>query len=260
LTQQHYILFILLIFFACPFISKGQASSEDVIYLKNGNIIYGTIIENKPGQYVSLKTEEGNVLTNKWEKIFKITKTKSYMPKKTDTVFNINGFRKPSGYVNITEINGGFDFESHTPNYIAYGIRTINGYLINPEFSIGAGLGYDNDNYNQIAFLPIFADFRFYTFGYSGFILGIDIGASPVINPDNNYYGGLMLSFCLERRIHVSKKIALNISVEYNRQYYTYNYYYSYYYSNFFNSVITTVVPEDLIINNLKLNLGLIFE
>ena len=146
---------IILTFLTIPFISKAQSGSEDAVYLKNGNIIYGTITENIQGKSVTIKTDDGNILTNNWNEIYKVTKIYPNQ-KRADTVFNKSGF-KQSGFMNITEINSGFSIFSYSNNSMVYGINTINSYFINPEFSIGVGIGYESDNAYGISFLPIYA-------------------------------------------------------------------------------------------------------
>lgn len=47
---------------------------QDVIYLKNGSIIRGTIVEQIPSVSVKIQTKDGNVFVFKMEEIEKITK------------------------------------------------------------------------------------------------------------------------------------------------------------------------------------------
>jgi hypothetical protein len=46
----------------------------DVIYLKNGDVRKGTIIENVPGDYVKIETAGGSIFTIKYAEIEKFTK------------------------------------------------------------------------------------------------------------------------------------------------------------------------------------------
>ena len=47
---------------------------EDVVYLKNGGILHGTIIEQVPNVSIKIKTKDGNVFVYKMEEIMKMTK------------------------------------------------------------------------------------------------------------------------------------------------------------------------------------------
>jgi len=52
----------------------GQTTYEEVVYLKNGSIIHGVIIEQIPNQSVKIQTKDKNVYVFKIEEIEKITK------------------------------------------------------------------------------------------------------------------------------------------------------------------------------------------
>lgn len=64
----------------------AQEVSEDVVYLKNGSVIRGIIIEQVPGKSLKLKTRDGNIFVYSFEDIEKITKEEAHqysMVKKT---------------------------------------------------------------------------------------------------------------------------------------------------------------------------------
>jgi len=52
----------------------------DVIHLKNGDILKGTIIENVPNDYVRIELQGGSVFTVKYSDILKFTKEKPSSP------------------------------------------------------------------------------------------------------------------------------------------------------------------------------------
>jgi hypothetical protein len=47
---------------------------QDVVYLKNGDIRKGTIIENAPNDYIKVETADGSIFTIKYSEIERITK------------------------------------------------------------------------------------------------------------------------------------------------------------------------------------------
>jgi TM2 domain-containing membrane protein YozV len=51
---------------------------QDVVYLKDGSVIRGTIIEFSPDHYVKIQTGEGNIFAFQMEKVEKITKELLY--------------------------------------------------------------------------------------------------------------------------------------------------------------------------------------
>lgn len=56
---------------------KDSDAMVDVVYLKNGSIVRGTIIEQVPGVSLKIQTADGSVFFYKMEEIEKITKEKS---------------------------------------------------------------------------------------------------------------------------------------------------------------------------------------
>ena len=65
---------LLFIFVIISVIAYGQAVQQDVVYLKNGSIIRGTIIEMVPNQSVRIETADGSVFVYEMEQIERITK------------------------------------------------------------------------------------------------------------------------------------------------------------------------------------------
>ncbi len=57
--------------------SNSYSEYQDVVYLKNGSIIRGMIIEQIPGISLKLETRDGNVFVYKMEEIEKMTKEKT---------------------------------------------------------------------------------------------------------------------------------------------------------------------------------------
>jgi hypothetical protein len=55
-------------------ISVGQNNYEEVVYLKNGSVIHGIIIEQIPNISIKIKTYDGNIFAFKIDEIEKITK------------------------------------------------------------------------------------------------------------------------------------------------------------------------------------------
>jgi hypothetical protein len=46
----------------------------DVLYLTDGSIIKGTIIEQVPGEQVKIQTRDGSILVHSWDKIEKFAR------------------------------------------------------------------------------------------------------------------------------------------------------------------------------------------
>src|SRR6185436_807878 len=115
-----FVLFCLTVF-AISFSTKAQSNFEDVVYLKNGSIIHGMIIEQIPNESIKIKSGE-NIFVYKMDEILKITKEeinpaaipipapvpvpdKTLHEKKTHEPTQ----SKSHGYVNTLEITWGHD-------------------------------------------------------------------------------------------------------------------------------------------------------
>lgn len=67
-------------------ITFSQGVYEEVVYLKNGSVIKGTILEQVPDVSVKIQTKDGNIFVYKMEEIEKITKEKIKPSAQTDEV------------------------------------------------------------------------------------------------------------------------------------------------------------------------------
>jgi hypothetical protein len=64
----------IILFLAIAFVSIQSQTIRDVLYLKNGSVIYGSIIELIPDQQVKIKTSDGSIFVYPYADIQKITK------------------------------------------------------------------------------------------------------------------------------------------------------------------------------------------
>ena len=65
----------------CAFMSMALSQERiDVVYLKNGDIRKGTIIENVPNDYIKVETSDGSIFTIKYLDIEKMTREAKQVP------------------------------------------------------------------------------------------------------------------------------------------------------------------------------------
>lgn len=194
-----------------------QKVMEDVVYLKNGAIIRGIIIEQEPNKSLEIKSNDNNYFIFKMDEIQKITK-ENRLNDPTDY--------KKKGFLSINEI--GFGFGINTINtyhgsvdiakqYPLMGLRTINGYQLNEHFSFGLGLGFEAflDGDEKGALMPITLDTRI-NFRKGKF--------TPVLNLNGGYSVGFQNSSGLAAnpsigiKIYLTKKIAYLFNMGYKVQ------------------------------------------
>ena len=115
-------------------VSYAQGNNyQDVVYLKNGNIIRGIIIEQVPNQSIKIETVDRNVFVYQMDEIEKLTKENTVQSK------NFSAFNKRKGFIGLSIGAaipvGGFTDKAKT----GLQLNLINiGYLFSENFGITA--------------------------------------------------------------------------------------------------------------------------
>ena len=214
--------FQILTFFAFALIyfsSFGQNNMEDVVYLKNGSIIRGIIIEQVPNQNIKIQTKDRNIFVFKYNEIEKMTK-ENLPTDNSNNSSNVTDFKK-SGFINLTEINysagvGNVKIEDYKfkNDDNSFGFRTINGYQFNENFSIGIGIGIDK--YKNTTFLPITFDGRTTILkGKISPVFAANIGYAFGLN---DIKGGVTFNPQIGIKTYLSKNIAYIFNFGYKLQ------------------------------------------
>lgn len=144
----------LLIFVFITTLSFGQRNNQDVIYLKDGSIIRGVIIEQASSKTISIETPNKKVFNYEMYEIIKVTNEPFQEEIKSSQ--NSNGLQ--SGYKGIVEL--GYQLDAGNDGVDGLKLNIINGYQINPYFSLGLGTGLRYYYKIETALIPVFADFR----------------------------------------------------------------------------------------------------
>ena len=232
--------------FLLSFGLHAQTRYEDVVYLKNGSVIHGIIIEQVPNESIKIKTSDRNVFVYRMEEIAKIAREEIPGRRKIREPLTRDNIKK-KGYSNITEVSIGRDVLDNGSNEAVTGsqngtaipsicVQTINGYQFSPYISLGLGLGLHT--YTELAFVPLFADIHFYFQDgpmslYFSFDGGYSFSANEVYGIYNSrkYFGGVFYSPALGVRMYTRKSKALGFSLGYQQQQArNYNYSYGKYY------------------------------
>lgn len=245
--MKRYLTFFTSILFLLIFanVADAQNGYEDVVYLKNGSIIHGIIIEQVPNESVKIQTKDKNIFVYRMDEISKMTKEELPVTRESRSSRRskmTEGERKKSGYTNITELTFGKSFENTTTTinngYSSYvdetdydrmnngpsiGLQTVNGYQFSPYISAGLGLGIHI--YSGLGLMPVFAAVRvnFMSSRLTPFA-AIDAGYSysrkEVIGgslaSDNK--GGVMFAPAVGVKFFVLPKMALNLSLGFRYQ------------------------------------------
>jgi len=135
----------------------AQPNRPDVVYLKNGSIIRGEILEVVPNETIKIKTSNGRTLIFKMEEVERAGKYK-----------NEKVIPKPWGYFLMARLGPNIRFWEMSWDFSAC---IINGIQVNQYISLGIGAEatkyvYDEYDNSSIMIFPIFFDARFYNPNY----------------------------------------------------------------------------------------------
>ena len=194
----------------------AQGKYEDVVYLKNGSIIHGMIVEHVPNKSLSIKSGT-NLFVYNLDEVAKYTREEV----KGEDGNGGYGF-KPKGYVGTFEL-GLADYPGGG-NLPMAAFMLVNSYQFNPYVALGLGLGAEVSSQN-IYNVPVYADTRFYFtktrvapyanigFGYNLNIASYDYGY--YYGSGTNYNHGMMFNPAIGVRFAITKKVGVGLNVGY---------------------------------------------
>ena len=158
------LLFSTALFLPSAIFAYTESEYQDVVYLKNGSVIQGIIIEQIPNVSVKIKTETGDIWVFSYDEIEKITKEETG----SVVIPEMQIWKYP-------EIPGKIDrkgfFGYAKMGYISYrgeggGIITVGGVSgvgLGPVFIGGGGeFGLGVGWWHLIRFLPIYVETKFF--------------------------------------------------------------------------------------------------
>lgn len=177
---------IIFLFFALlvtVFVSAQQNNLIDVVYLKNGSILRGIIIEQIPNELIKLQTADGNVFVYQTSEIEKITKETPTNQSRNTLTFGEKESNKRKGYIGLSlGPSFGVGDVSDLPTGAALNLVDF-GYLFTDNIGIAAkwlGTGYSEG--------------------------GVDFGMGGLL-------GGLLASTPISSRVNFEGKVLIGVSV-----------------------------------------------
>lgn len=160
--HKSFILLLSLFWLTATTLQAQDTAREDVLYLKNGSIIRGDILEYEPEGNIKIEIQGGSLLVYKTSEIIKVQKEPRktppqyyYIKEKKPRILKTKGMYHFIGGGNLFGVN-----EWGGPS-IGLSLSYLGGYQINNYLAVGAGLSFIT-LFNQYNFVPIFADIRGY--------------------------------------------------------------------------------------------------
>jgi hypothetical protein len=175
-------------------ILQNAASCEMIVYLKNGYILRGSIVEIVPEKFLSVQTGDGNTRRYSMTEIKKITKEEAFQEEDAhpdevhSAVSQSTSSRRAPGYKGFLDLrygqsewDSGLDIEGGI-----FSLSTSQGIQIGSHFFIGGGIGFDYySKYEQFIF-PLFLDLRLKFFKESGPFINLKAGTA-YFNTNQNF-------------------------------------------------------------------------
>jgi len=233
--------------------------SEDVVYLKNGGVIRGTILEIVPDQTVRIEIAGGSILVYRMDEVARITREEP-TPNPPPTPPSLGhsrdaGSRPPAG--RDATPSPPARFVSHerlgiqlTEGEVVFTVGSINGVTLADVFSIGAGL--ELNKYPEDEIFPAYLDLRADFLPYSPI--------SPLFYVDAGYaigdFGGLLLGLGVGINAHLTERAALAVEIGYRSQWS--KVYYFFYYDDGYGSYYTSG-EEDVRFDQITIFAGISF-
>lgn len=208
--------FLVLLLLVTPFVMMQAQSMQEVVYLKNGSVIRGVIVEQLPGVSLKIKTGDGSIFAYNISDVEKITKEASMANNGSPFSFNKGNDLGYKGFIDF-----GYNFGVGDFGIDRFEVATSHGYQWSRYAYIGAGIGLNYYSDASSFSIPVFVNSRFYF---------LNSGISPYIDAKVGY------SFGDIEGLYVAPSIGckigfFNFSVGYTMQmaeceWYYYDYYY----------------------------------
>lgn len=217
--------YLVLLFVIIATLSFGQNDYQDVVYLKNGSIIRGVIIERIPNKSIKIETTDRNIFVFEMDEIEKFTK-EPYQDKEVNTQDNSNSFQEDkrrnsaknssnrSVYNSIIELG----YQKGIGDYGMSRVKLdfVSSFRLNPYFALGFGAGlryyFDGD-----LLTPYYADIRVY-FMDNKVTPYLSLAAGYSFNFSDFERGGFLFSPKVGVSFKVSDGFALNLGFGYEMQ------------------------------------------
>ena len=244
--------FSLLIISVCfSTVCIAQEGLEDVVYLKDGSIYRGQIVELVPNQMLRIQSNDGNVFMVNMNTVDKVI-MKEPISSKPSTSPSVDSPKqeRPKSVVKSTyepRLKGYFFQSQFLHEAVQVGFRVVNGYKFGRYGYIGIGVGLDNviaslsieldksrdynggrstDGYRGI-YIPLYLFHQgdllkhrvtpFYTLE-AGYALAVPDFKLPLSNSSSTYREGGILGgvgigvrFNIRKRTHLSLLLNLNV-------------------------------------------------
>lgn len=199
--------------------ANSQKKYIDIVYLKNGSIIKGSIIEYNQDKKIKIKTIDNYT----WE--FNIDDVKEIKREEGAIELNESIDYLIDGFINYTTL-GLLIGNGNNNKQAPFSVMMTNGYLFNKKIGVGAGFGIE---FYEETMLPVYIDLKYHfnqrkispfvaiQGGYS-FSLEDNDNSDNIYNYEQKYLGGYFFNPEIGMLINLQSYNALLFSLGYRHQ------------------------------------------
>jgi len=210
-----------------------QSQYQDVVYMRDGSVLRGVIIEQIPNQSITIETTDRNIYIVQMSSIETMIKVpyNGRDRSRNGSYYNSMGTGLRRGFKGIFEVGHLFGTGDYSINRLK--LNLLLGHQANPYFSFGFGFGlryyYSNDRYfNDTMVVPILSDFRvnFMNNAISPY-LSCGIGYSLYWNEYLDEFQGIGLLFNPTAGVtfKIANRAAIHAGLGFENQYWSNEYY-----------------------------------
>jgi len=227
-------LFVIALLLVSVYTVLAQEYVKETVYLKNGSIIKGIVVEQIPNETIKIQTADGSLFVYKMSEVEKITKEIiDYGTKKSSPFQETSSPARfvnddMAGYRGFVDLGYTFGMGDYS-NLGRLEVSTSHGYQFNPYFFLGGGVGYQYSEKIELSVIPFFADFRANfmrgkVVPFGGIKAGYAIGTTSEETEGLGFY----MNPSVGVKFVLQDNFAINIHMGYTLQLIDYSYYYDY--------------------------------
>jgi len=151
----------ILLFFSFGLVAQESGQQiQDIVYLKDGSVFRGKILDYQPNKSITIETWSGQQLTFDGKSVKKVKQEliEGHKSKKAKTY----DFRE-KGFYNSTDISLGWAEGEWEQLILGASISNVFGYQFNRFIGTGIGVGFDTHRLiSREQFIPVFVEARGY--------------------------------------------------------------------------------------------------
>lgn len=215
--MKHLVLLIATAFLLLLSNQLAAQTTNNVLYLKNGSIIRGTILEANPDGNVKIQTADGSIFVYSMAEVEKITNEASTANSNTNNQQPlVSSFEmKKRGYVGSVELGA---LKYSDDGALLFSGHVLNGYLIIPNLSISIGAGVEKGK--NIVMVPLYMDVRTYLLRTKNTPFLSFAGGFSMYGEDFSLFNsmGAMAQVIAGGQFMFKRNLGINLSVGYRMQ------------------------------------------